>query len=72
MKAIIRFFAKKYVLSMLNDVLSKVADKEQYPVIIDKTEKIVALCGVVTKALNDGSITQDETEEILDAAKSLF
>lgn len=72
MKAIIRFFAKKYIISMLNDVLKKVADKEQYPVVIDKTQKIVALCGAVTKALDDGNITQEETEEIISRAGELF
>lgn len=72
MNSIIKWIAKKYALSLINDALDAAKDKVDIEKYRAKIEEIMLVLVDVAKALKDNKITKDEANEIIDKTTELF
>lgn len=68
----IKWFARRYALSLVNDALESIKDKEQVNVWKAKIQKILDFLQTLMKALDDNQISQEEADQIVDGTKKLF
>ena len=72
MNAIVKFFAKKYVISIINDMLEAAAKKTDIELWKARVKKVIQFCQRLSDALDDNKLTAEESEKIVDAATSLI
>ena len=72
MNAIVKFFAKKYVISIINDLLEAAAKKTDIELWKSRVKKVIQLCQRLSDALDDNKLTAEETDSIIDSATSLI
>ena len=72
MNAIVKFFAKKYVISIINDLLEAAAKKTDIELWKARVKKVIQLCQRLSDALDDNKLTAEETDNIIDSATSLI
>ena len=72
MSAIVKFFAKKYVISIINDLLEAAAKKTDIELWKSRVKKVIQFCQRLSDALDDNKLTAEESEKIVDAATSLI
>ena len=72
MKTLIRYFAKKYVLSLVNDGIKAIQAKTDLEPYKAKVRQALEACTALSKALDDDVITKEEAEAVCDAVKALF
>ena len=70
-KPIIRYFAKKYVASMVSDLLEAASKKTDLELWKSRVKKVIQLCQRLSDALDDNKLTAEETDGIIDSATSL-
>ena len=70
-KPIIRYFAKKYVASIITDMLKQTAQKIDLESWKTKIKNVLQFCQFLLEKLDDNAITNDEIVEIAEKAKNL-
>ena len=70
-KPIIRYFAKKYVASIITDMLKQTAQKVDLETWKTKIKNVLQFCQFLLEKLDDNAITNDEIAEITEKAKNL-
>ena len=70
-KPIIRYFAKKYVASIITDMLKQTAQKVDLETWKTKIKNVLQFCQFLLEKLDDNAITNDEIVEIAEKAKNL-
>lgn len=68
---IIRWFAKKYVASIVSDLLEAASKKTDLELWKSRIKKVINFCQYLSDALEDNKLTSDETDKIIDSAKDL-
>ena len=71
-KPIIRYFAKKYVASIVTDMLKQTAQKIDLETWKTKIKNVLQFCQFLLEKLDDNAITNDEIVEIAEKAKKLI
>lgn len=71
MNAIVKFFAKKYVISIINDMLESAARKTDIELWKARVKNVIQFCQYLSDALDDNKLTAEESEKIVDAAQKL-
>ena len=72
MNVIVKYFAKKYVASIVTDLLEAATKKTDLELWKSRVKKVIQLCQRLSDALDDNKLTAEETEKIVDAATSLI
>ena len=72
MNAIVKFFAKKYVISIINDLLEAASKKVDIDVWKARVKNVLDFCQLLLDTLNDNKLTPEEADKIVDAATSLI
>ena len=70
-KPIIRYFAKKYVASIITDMLKQTAQKVDLETWKTKIKNVLQFCQFLLEKLDDNAITNDEIVEIAEKAKDI-
>ena len=71
MKNLIRYFAKKYVASVVTDMLQKASQKINLDLWKQRVRGVLDFCQMLLDKLDDNAITNEEAREIAEKAKSL-
>lgn len=72
MNAIVKWFAKKYVASIITDMLKQTAQKIDLETWKTKIKNVLQFCQFLLEKLDDNAITNDEIVEIAEKAKKLI
>ena len=71
LQIILKFFAKKYVASIITDMLKQTAQKIDLETWKTKIKNVLQFCQFLLDKLDDNVITNDEIVEIAEKAKNL-
>ena len=71
LQIILKFFAKKYVASIITDMLKQTAQKIDLETWKTKIKNVLQFCQFLLEKLDDNVITNDEIVEIAEKAKNL-
>ena len=72
MNVIVKYFAKKYVASIITDMLKQTAQKVDLETWKTKIKNVLQFCQFLLEKLDDNAITNDEIVEIAEKAKKLI
>ena len=72
MNLIVKYFAKKYVASIITDMLKQTAQKIDLETWKTKIKNVLQFCQFLLEKLDDNAITNDEIVEIAEKAKKLI
>ena len=72
MNTIVKYFAKKYVASIITDMLKQTAQKIDLETWKTKIKNVLQFCQFLLEKLDDNAITNDEIVEIAEKAKKLI
>ena len=72
MNVIVKYFAKKYVASIVTDLLEAAAKKVDIDVCKARAKNVLDFCQLLLDTLNDNKLTPEEADKIVDAATSLI
>ena len=72
MNTIVKWFAKKYVASIITDMLKQTAQKVDLETWKAKIKNVLQFCQFLLEKLDDNAITNDEIVEIAEKAKKLI
>ena len=72
MNTIVKWFAKKYVASIVTDLLEAAAKKVDIDVWKARVKNVLDFCQLLLDTLDDNKLTPEETDKIVDAATSLI
>ena len=72
MKIFIRYFAKKYIISIINDVIEAAKRKVDIEIWKQRVKDVIAFCNLLLETLDDDKITADEADKIIDSATNLI
>ena len=72
MNVIVKYFAKKYVASIVTDLLEAAAKKVDIDVWKARVKNVLDFCQLLLDTLNDNKLTPEEADKIVDAATSLI
>ena len=71
MNIIVKWFAKKYVISIINDVIEAAKSKVDIETWKQRVKNVIQLCNLLLETLDDDKLTEDETDKIIDSVKEL-
>ena len=72
MNTIVKWFAKKYVASIVTDLLEAASKKTDLELWKSRVKKVIQFCQRLSDALDDNKLTPEEADKIVDAATSLI
>ena len=72
MNTIVKYFAKKYVASIVTDLLEAASKKVDIDVWKARVKNVLDFCQLLLDTLNDNKLTPEEADKIVDAATSLI
>ena len=72
MNTIVKWFAKKYVASIITDMLKQTAQKVDLETWKTKIKNVLQFCQYLLEKLDDNVITNDEIAAIIEKAKKLI
>ena len=72
MKSLIKYFAKKYIISIINDVIEAAKRKVDIEIWKQRVKDVIAFCNLLLETLDDDKITADEADKIIDSATNLI
>lgn len=72
MNTIVKWFAKKYVASIVTDLLEAASKKVDIDVWKARVKNVLDFCQLLLDTLNDNKLTPEEADKIVDAATSLI
>lgn len=71
MNTIIKFFAKKYIVSIVNDLIDAAKKKVDIQGWKIKVKNVIEFCNLLLETLDDDKISNDEADKIVDSALKL-
>ena len=72
MKSVIKWFAKKYIISLINDSLELAKKKVDTDSIKAKVKKVIEFCNLLLESINDDKLSAEECDMIVDSAEKLI
>ena len=72
MNAIVKYFAKKYVASIVTDLLEAASKKTDLELWKSRVKNVIQFIQRLSDALDDNKLTAEETDEIVDSATKLI
>ena len=71
MSAIVKWFAKKYVISIINDVIEAAKSKVDIETWKQRVKDVIEFCNLLLETLDDDKLTAEEADKIVDSAIGL-
>ena len=72
MKTLIKYFAKKYIISLINDSLELAKKKVDVDSIKAKVKKVIDFCNLLLQSIEDDKLSAEECDKIVDSAEKLI
>ena len=72
MKSVIKWFAKKYIISIINDSLELAKKKVDTDSIKTKVKKVIDFCNLLLESINDDKLSAEECDKIINSAEKLI
>ena len=72
MKILIRYFAKKYIISLINDSLELAKKKVDTSSIKAKVKNVIDFCNLLLESIEDDKLSAEECDRIVDSAEKLI
>ena len=72
MKTLIKYFAKKYIISIINDSLELAKKKVDTNSIKAKVKNVIDFCNLLLESINDDKLSAEECDRIVDSAEKLI
>ena len=72
MKTLIKYFAKKYIISLINDSLELAKKKVDTSSIKAKVKNVIDLCNLLLESIEDDKLSAEECDRIVDSAEKLI
>lgn len=72
MKTLIKYFAKKYIISIINDSLELAKKKVDTSSIKAKVKNVIDFCNLLLESIEDDKLSAEECDRIVDSAEKLM
>lgn len=72
MKSLIKYFAKKYIISIINDSLELAKKKVDVNSIKAKVKNVIDFCNLLLESIEDDKLSAEECNRIIDSAEKLM
>lgn len=72
MKSVIKWFAKKYIISLINDSLELAKKKVDTNSIKAKVKNVIDFCNLLLESINDDKLSAEECDKIINSAEKLI
>lgn len=72
MKTLIKYFAKKYIISIINDSLELAKKKVDVNSIKAKVKNVIDFCNLLLDSIEDDKLSAEECNKIIDSAEKLI
>lgn len=72
MKSVIKWFAKKYIISLINDSLELAKKKVDVDSIKAKVKNVIDFCNLLLESINDDKLSAEECDKIINSAEKLI
>ena len=72
MKTLIKYFAKKYIISIINDSLELAKKKVDTSSIKAKVKNVIDFCNLLLDSIEDDKLSAEECDRIVDSAEKLI
>ena len=72
MKSVIKWFAKKYIISIINDSLELAKKKVDTSSIKAKVKNVIDFCNLLLESIDDDKLSAEECDRIVDSAEKLI
>lgn len=72
MKTLIKYFAKKYIISLINDSLELAKKKVDVDSIKAKVKNVIEFCNLLLESIEDDKLSAEECDRIVDSAEKLM
>lgn len=72
MKTLIKYFARKYIISLINDSLELAKKKVDTNSIKAKVKNVIDFCNLLLESIEDDKLSAEECDKILDSAEKLI
>ena len=72
MKTLIKYFAKKYIISLINDSLELAKKKVDTNSIKAKVKKVIEFCNLLLVSIEDDKLSAEECDKIINSAEKLI
>ena len=72
MKSVIKWFAKKYIISIINDSLELAKKKVDTNSIKAKVKSVIDFCNLLLQSIEDDKLSAEECDRIVDSAEKLI
>lgn len=72
MKSVIKWFAKKYIISIINDSLELAKKKVDTDSIKAKVKSVIDFCNLLLQSIEDDKLSAEECDRIVDSAEKLI
>ena len=72
MKTLIRYFAKKYIISLINDSLELAKKKVDVDSIKTKVKNVIDFCNLLLASIEDDKLSAEECDKIINSAEKLI
>lgn len=72
MKTLIKYFAKKYIISLINDSLELAKKKVDVDSIKAKVKNVIDFCNLLLESIEDDKLSAEECDRIVDSAEKLI
>ena len=72
MKTLIKYFAKKYIISIINDSLELAKKKVDTSSIKAKVKSVIDFCNLLLESIEDDKLSAEECDRIVDNAEKLI
>ena len=72
MKTLIKYFAKKYLISLINDSLELAKKKVDVDSIKTKVKNVIDFCNLLLESIEDDKLSAEECDKIINSAEKLI
>ena len=72
MNTILKWFAKKYVISIINDLIEAAKSKVDIEIWKQRVKNVITFCNLLIDTLDDDKLTAQEADKIIDSATKLI
>ena len=72
MKSVIKWFAKKYIISLINDSLELAKKKVDVNSIKAKVKNVIEFCNLLLESIEDDKLSAEECDKIINSAEKLM
>lgn len=72
MKTLIKYFARKYIISLINDSLELAKKKVDTNSIKAKVKNVIDFCNLLLESIEDDKLSAEECDKIINSAEKLI